>query len=189
MRHSAAGRDPEKSRAQAKALLAEAGASSLKFKLINRNVNHPYTPLGVFVIDQWRRIGVMAEHQQLDVSQQKATIANGEFQVALDGLCADGADPKPLLLPYLSKSRSPRNMTRNENPELDAVYDKFKSSTDEKDRKVLAAEMQRMVITVANSVPVLWNSRLVAHVSAMKGWKIITSHYANQDLADVWLDQ
>jgi peptide/nickel transport system substrate-binding protein len=182
-------RDPQKSRAQAKALLVEAGASSLKFKLINRNVNHPYTPLGVFVIDQWRRIGVMAEHQQLDVSQQKATIANGEFQVALDGLCADGADPKPLLLPYLSKSRSPRNMTRSENPELDAVYDKFKSSTDEKDRKVLAAEMQRMVITVANSVPVLWNSRLVAHVSAMKGWKIIPSHYANQDLADVWLDQ
>jgi hypothetical protein len=29
--------------------------------------------------------------------------------------------------------RSPRNMTRSENPELDAVYDKFKSSTDEKD--------------------------------------------------------
>jgi hypothetical protein len=54
---------------------------------------------------------------------------------------------------------------------------------------VLAAEMQRMVITVANSVPVLWNSRLVARVSAMKDWKIIPSHYANQDLADVWLDQ
>ena len=46
-----------------------------------------------------------------------------------------------------------------------------------------------MVITAANSVPVLWYSRLVAHVSSMKGWKIIPSHFANQDLADVWLDQ
>ena len=33
--------------------------------------------------------------------------------------------------------------------------------------------MQRMVITSANSVPVIWYSRLVAHVSSMKGWKII----------------
>ena len=106
---------------EAKALLAEAGVANLKFKLINRNVNHPFTPLGVFVIDQWRRIGVTAEHQQLDVSQQKATIANGEFQVALDAFCADSDDPKPLLLPYLSKSRSPRNMTRNESPQLDAA--------------------------------------------------------------------
>jgi peptide/nickel transport system substrate-binding protein len=80
-------------------------------------------------------------------------------------------------------------MTRNESPELDAVYDKFKSATDEKERKALAGEMQRMVITSANSVPVLWYSRLVAHVSTMKGWKIIPTHFANQDLADVWLDQ
>lgn len=183
------GRDAEKSRARAKELLAEAGATNLKFKLINRNVNHPFTPLGVFVIDQWRRIGVTAEHTQLDVSQQKGGIAAGEFQVALDAFCADSDDPKPLLLPYLSKSRSPRNMTRNESPELDAVYDKFKSSTVEKERRALAAEMQRMVISSANSVPVLWYSRLVAHVSTMKGWKIIPTHFANQDLADVWLDQ
>ncbi len=183
------GRDPEKSRAQAKTLLAEAGASSLKFKLINRNINHPFTPLGVFVIDQWRRIGVTAEHQQLDVSQQKATIANGEFQVALDAFCADSDDPKPLLLPYLSKSRSPRNMTRSESPQFDAVYDRFKSATNPTQRAVLATELQRMVISSANSVPVLWYSRIVAHVSSMKGWKIVPTHFANQDLADVWLDQ
>lgn len=183
------GRDAEKSRARAKELLAEAGVTGLKFKLVNRNVNHPFTPVGVFVIDQWRRIGVTAEHTQLDVSQQKATIANGEYQVAIDAFCADTDDPKPLLLQYLSKSRSPRNMTRNANPELDAVYDKFKASTDANERRMLAADMQRKVIGAANSVPILWYSRLVAHVSSMKGWKIIPSHFANQDLADVWLDQ
>jgi peptide/nickel transport system substrate-binding protein len=183
------GRDAEKSRAEAKRLLAEAGAGDLKFKLTNRNVSHPFTPVGVFVIDQFRRIGVIAEHSQLDVSQQKSSIANGEFQVATDAFCADTDDAAPLLLPYLSKSRSPRNMTRNENPELDALYDKFKVSTDEKERAVLAADMQRRIIADANSVPVIWYSRLVAHVSSMKGWKIIPSHFANQDLASIWLDQ
>ena len=39
-------------------LLAAAGASDLKFKLVNRNVSHPFTPVGVYLIDQWRRIGI-----------------------------------------------------------------------------------------------------------------------------------
>ncbi len=183
------GRDMEKTRAEVRKLLAEAGASSLKFRLVNRNVNHPFTPAGVFVIDQWRRVGIMAEHNQLDVSQQKAAIAAGEFQVALDAFCADSDDPKPLFLQYLSKSRSPRNMTRNSNPEFDALYDKFSASTSASEQASIAKDMQRLAITKANSVPVLWYSRLVAHVSAMKGWKITPSHFANQDLADVWLDQ
>jgi peptide/nickel transport system substrate-binding protein len=183
------GRDAEKSRAEAKRLLAEAGLADLKFKLINRNVNHPFTPVGVYVIDQWRRIGVAAQHEQLDVSQQKATIAAGQYQVALDAFCADSDDPKPLLLPYLSKERSPRNMSRSKSPALDVLYDKFIVATDEKARAALAAEMQRTLITESNSVPVIWYSRLVAHVSNMKGWKIIPTHFANQDLADVWLDR
>ena len=79
-------------------------------------------------------------------------------------------------------------MTRNTNPELDAVYDKFRNATDEARRLELAKEMQRKVITDANSVPVIWYSRIVAHVSNMKGWRIIPSHFANQDLADVWLE-
>ena len=183
------GRDPEKSRAEAKRLLAEAGVADLKVKLINRNVSHPFTPVGVYVIDQWRRIGIAAEHVQLDVSQQKSTIANGEYGVAIDAFCADSDDAKPLLLPYLSKERSPRNMTRNSNPELDALYDKFNAATDEKARGQFAAEMQKKIISDANSVPVIWYSRLVAHVSNMKGWKILPTHFANQDLADIWLDQ
>src|SRR5262249_8251826 len=83
------GRDVEKSRAEAKRLLAEAGARDLKFKLINRNVNHPFTPVGVYMVDQFRRIGVTAEHTQLDVSQQKGAIANGDYQAAIDAFSTD----------------------------------------------------------------------------------------------------
>lgn len=180
-------RDMDKTRAEAKRLLAEAGVPSLKFRLVNRNVNHPFTPTGIYVIDQWRRVGVTAEHQQLDVSQQKSAIANGDYQVALDAFCADSDDPNPLFLQYLSKSRSPRNMTRNENPAFDAMYDQFRAASSDADRKRLAHDLQKAVAESAFSTPVLWYSRLVAHSSAMKGWKIIPSHFANQDLADVWL--
>ena len=182
-------RDIETSRAEARRLLAEAGVTGLKIRLVNRNVSHPFTPTGVYVIDQWRRIGITAEHQQLDVSQQKASIANGDYQAALDAFCADSDDPNPLFLQYLSKSRSPRNMTRNENAEFDALYDKFRAGMSNADRMTSAKGLQVLVAETAFSVPILWYSRLVAHSSAMKGWKVIPSHFANQDLGQIWLSQ
>lgn len=181
-------RDMEKARQDARKLLEDAGVANLKLKLTNRNVSHPFTPTGIFVIDQWRRIGVTAEHNQLDVSQQKSTIANGDYQVALDAFCADSDDAKPLFLQYLSREKSPRNMTRNTNPEFDALYETFKASMSQSERKALSVQMQKMVAEKAFSVPVLWYSRLVAHSAQMKGWKIIPSHFANQDLGSVWLD-
>jgi len=181
-------RDAEKARTEAKRLLAEAGVADLKIKLVNRNNPQPFTPAGIYLIDQWRKIGVQTEHLQLDVAQQKAAILGGQYQAAIDAFCADSDDPKPLLLQYLSKERSTRNMTRNSNPALDALYDKLKASTGA-EQKALLAEMQRKIIMESYSVPILWYSRLVAHSTAMKGWKVLPTHFANQDLASVWLDQ
>src|SRR5262249_648121 len=59
-------KDISKSRDEAKKLLDQAGIKDLKFKLLNRNVAEPYTPGAVYSIDQWRRIGVVAEHEQLE---------------------------------------------------------------------------------------------------------------------------
>ena len=52
----------EASRAEARRLLAEAGVSNLKVKLINRTIANLFTGGGVYVIDQWRQIGVETEH-------------------------------------------------------------------------------------------------------------------------------
>ena len=43
--------DIEKSRAEARRLLKEAGAEGLKFELLNRNVDQPYKFVGIWVID------------------------------------------------------------------------------------------------------------------------------------------
>ena len=39
---------------------------NLKFTLWNRNLAMPYTPAGIFLVDQWRQIGVEVEHKQSD---------------------------------------------------------------------------------------------------------------------------
>src|SRR5207237_2187992 len=61
------GKDAEKNRAEAKRLLAEAGyPNGFKVVLKNRNVRVPYIDFGVFVIQEWRKIGIEAEHRPLE---------------------------------------------------------------------------------------------------------------------------
>src|SRR5690606_33720555 len=74
------GRDIKAAREEAKKLLAEAGVSNLKFKLMNRNVAMPYTPVGVFLIDQWRQIGVTTEHEQPETAAYISNLRNGNYE-------------------------------------------------------------------------------------------------------------
>ena len=55
--------DIEKSRAEAKRLLKEAGAEGLKFELLNRNVDQPYKFVGTWVIGEWKKIGLNVEQK------------------------------------------------------------------------------------------------------------------------------
>ena len=50
--------DIEKSRVEAKRLLKEAGAEDLSFELLNRDVDQPYKYVGIWLVDQWSKIGV-----------------------------------------------------------------------------------------------------------------------------------
>src|SRR5205085_8683021 len=50
--------DINKSREEAKRLLKEAGAENLSFELLNRDVDQPYKYIGIWLVDQWSKIGV-----------------------------------------------------------------------------------------------------------------------------------
>ena len=64
-------------------LLAEAGVD-LKLKLTNRTIANLFTGGGVYVIDQWKRIGVETEHFQANDALYNTAINEGNFEVALD---------------------------------------------------------------------------------------------------------
>src|SRR5215813_14256741 len=50
--------DIDKSRAEAKRLLKEAGAEGLSFELLNRNVDQPFKYVATWLIDEWSKIGL-----------------------------------------------------------------------------------------------------------------------------------
>ena len=53
--------DIDKSRAEAKRLLKEAGQENLSFEMLNRNVDQPYKYVGTWIVDEWSKIGVQGD--------------------------------------------------------------------------------------------------------------------------------
>jgi len=183
------GRDPEKARAEAKALLAAAGISNLKFKLVNRNVNHPFTPLGVFVIDQWRRIGVNVQHEQLETKIYQDGVLSGNFDVAIEFINDFTDDPTAQFSKLLTKKASPTGFSGHEDAKLDEMYEEQRRAIDPKDRLAIVQRMDRYAITTAYNVPLLWYQRIIVSHKKIKNWDFSPSQYILQDLSEVWLDQ
>ena len=179
------------SRAEAKKLLADAGQSNLSFTFTNRNVAMPYVPVGVFLIDQWRQIGVNVKHEQLETrlylaAQQRD---NPTFDAALDFNCDFMDEPNLQLQKYLSHDRSAINYAQQTDRVLDDLFDKQSGELDKKKRYAILREFEKRALDQAYPVPTIWWHRLIVHHKSMKGWHITPSHYVGQDLADVWLDR
>src|SRR5262249_4902530 len=101
--------DIKKSREEAKKLLAEAGVPNLKFVLWNCNLAMPYTPAGIFLVGQWRQIGVEVEHKQSDTSPYIAAMTSGNFDVCIDFSNLFMDDSTLALAKFLSHDRAPQN--------------------------------------------------------------------------------
>jgi peptide/nickel transport system substrate-binding protein len=180
-------KDGKAAKEKAKALLKEAGVENLKFELFNRNTPQPYTPSGVFLIDQWRQIGVEVTHKQVETAAYREGIKTGSYDVALDFLNAVLEDPSLTLTKYLSADIAPDNGSGLIDRDADAIFEKQLRETDAAKREALVHEFESRVITQGAQVPFIWWYRTVALNSRVKGWKMSPSHLYGQDLAEVWL--
>jgi peptide/nickel transport system substrate-binding protein len=180
-------RDPEKSRAEAKRLLAEAGyPNGFKVTLKNRNVKLPYQDFAVYVIQEWRKIGIEAEHRPLETATWYADGRDqGNFELMVFPAGAFVDDPDQLLAPYVPGS--PQNWSRFSNPGIDDLYARQARTLDPAERRKLVIELQKIVLDNAYHMPGLWWSRNVVHWAKVRNWVAPPSHFTNQKLQDVWL--
>jgi len=182
-------KDINNSREQAKQLLKAAGQEGLKFKLLNRNVAEPYTPGAVYTIDQWRRVGVVAEHEQLETKLYQERVASGDFDVAIEFQADYTDDPTQQFAKFLTKKLSPSGYSGHTDTKLDELYEKQRRTMDPVERTKLVRDMERYALTQAYNVPLLWWQRIVINHKKIKGWHLTPSHYLWQDLSTVWLDK
>src|SRR5207248_5364494 len=86
-------RDINAARAEARRLLKEAGVENLSFTLLNRAVPQPYEPFGIWVIDQWRQIGITIKHNPVETSSWFGALRSGDFEVAVTAPCNSIVEP------------------------------------------------------------------------------------------------
>jgi peptide/nickel transport system substrate-binding protein len=183
--------DIEKSRAEARRLLKEAGAEGLNFEMLNRNVDQPYKYNGTWLIDQWSKIGLNVTQRVVPTGPWFAALRNpNDFSVGLAGNCNSIVNPAIDVATYLPTSINSRNYGYYEDPQLIEIYEKMLHQTDpEKQRGEMHRFVKRLMDDEAHIAFLLWWNRTVPLRSYVNGWKIGPSHYLNQDLGTVWLSK
>jgi peptide/nickel transport system substrate-binding protein len=180
--------DIEKSRAEAKRLLKEAGAEGLSFELLNRTVDQPYKYVGTWLVDEWSKIGLHVTQRVMPTGPELDALRGGNFEVALLANCR--GVPNPLLdvqtyLPNFSGAYG-----YYDDPDELALYEKMLRETDFDKQRALMRQFEKYVVDdQAHQIWIVWWNRIIPYRSYVKGWKISPSHYLNQDLATVWLDK
>ena len=182
-------KDSEASRKEARRLLKEAGVpEGFPFTLKNRNIKEPYEAVGVYVIDQWRKVGLNVTHLPQEGGPYFADLRAGNYETSIDFACDFMDEPDYQLIKFISRHKSPINYARYVDPVVDDLYEKQGRATDLKERLKLIRQMEKRVLDEqAYQFHVLWWQRIIPHWARVKGWKITPSHYLNQDLRDVWL--
>lgn len=183
-------RDNAKAVDDAKKLLADAGVSNLTFNFLNRNVTTPYEPVALFVINEWKKIGVNATHQVKETASYQADLRNKNFDVGLDFNCDYFDEPDLQLAKFYSASGlgAGLNLSHYNDPKLDGMIEAQSKETDATKRKQLVWDIERYAMgEQAWMVPVIWWYRIIPHLNTVRGYRIGSNHYTTMDMANVWL--
>jgi len=183
-------KDINASRAEAKKLFKDAGAEGLSFTFKNRGVPMPYEPVAVWLIDQWRQVGVTVKQDVIEAAAYYDTLKKGDFQVAMDFQCGYIVEPDLDLYKFTSRSRNPSNYGFYDDKVLDDLYTKQSRAHDIEERKKYVREFEKRVLDEeAHYIMTLQWHRIIPHSSKVHGWQITPSHYLNNQLDTVWLSQ
>ncbi len=181
-------KDIAASRREARRLLREAGVpEGFSFTYHSRDYD-PYDKLAVFLIDQWKEVGLNVTQKVQEAGSYFADLMAGQFDVAAD-LPGDFLDEPDLQFRiYLSRDKNPECFSRYNDPVLEELYEKQSRTLDKAERRKLCHQFQKRVLDEKAYVfTTFWTNRIIPYSAKVKGFKILPSHYLNIDLLNIWL--
>src|SRR5881296_3764609 len=175
-------------RAEARRLLKEAGVETLSFTLLNRAVPQPYEPFGIWLIDQWRQIGITVKHNPVETSSWFQALRNGDFEVSVTAPCNSIVEPDLDIHWFLTTS--PVNYGKHKDTVMDDLYSRQSRTLDSEERRRLLRQYEKRLYDeeVHFIMGFQWH-RIVPHLAKVRGWTITPSHFLNQQLDTVWLSE
>ena len=185
------GHDINANRAEAKRLLREAGVpDGFSFTFKNRGIPHPYEPIGIWLIDQWRQIGLNVKIETIEASAYHPMLKRGRLRGG-DGLPVRlhrRARPGP---GAASVSHVRRQLRQHKDKVIDELYEKQARAADVEERKKHRARSSRSACSTRRRTYIYtlqWH-RIIPHSAKVQGWTITPSHYLNNQLDTVWLSE
>jgi peptide/nickel transport system substrate-binding protein len=182
-------RDIAKSRAEAKRLLREAGVpDGFSFTFKNRGIPQPYEPVGIWLIDQWRQIGLNVKQEVVEASSYHPMLKRGDFEVAMDFACGFIVEPDLDLQRFVTSSDA--NYGKHKDTMIDDLFTKQARAIEANERRTLLRALEKRLLDEEVHVfyTLQWH-RIVPHSAKVKGWTITPSHYLNNQLDTVWLTE
>jgi len=182
---------PKQDIEKAKALLAEAGMSSLKVK----NTVTAFcigTSMAPITQDQLKQVGIDTEIETLEAAPWMMRVyfktAKGpQYQMAVY-LHYGYADPDGYLYNFYHSTGSENN-TGYSNPNLDDLLDKERHELDKAKRKEYLLEAQRILIEECPSVFFMGIVNRLVTQPHVKGWYPQPLFSGNGEFAEMWLDK
>ena len=182
--------DIDKSRAEAKRLLKEAGAEGLSFELLNRNVDQPFKYVATWLIDEWSKVGLHVKQRVVPTGPWFEAMRNGDFDVVLEAPGHGMVNPLLDVQKALPVSVDSENYGGYEDPQEVELYDTMLRETGPEQQRELMRRFEKYVLDdQAHMLWVLWWHRIVPYRSYVKDFKLAPTHFINQDLARIWLDK
>ncbi|MDR7549130.1 MAG: ABC transporter substrate-binding protein [Armatimonadota bacterium] len=185
------GRNIQQARTEARALLREAGVpENFSFTLKNRDVAMPYEPVGIFLVDQWRQVGLHVSHVQQETATYLADLRALNYDAAVDFACDFIDDPDIQLAKFVSADVSPLNYGGYIDRQLDLMYFQQSRSADRATRLQVVRQFEKRVLhDRAYVMYVLWWQRIIPYWRKLQGYKTTTNHYVEPDLSEYWLSE
>jgi peptide/nickel transport system substrate-binding protein len=181
------GRDIGKSRAEARRLLKEAGVpDGFSFTFKNRGIPMPYEPVGVWLIDQWRHVGLNVKQEIIEASAYHPMLKRGDFDTAMDFQCGFIVEPDLDLGRFVSTSDA--NYGKHKDTVIDDLFQRQGRALDVEERKKYVRAFEKRLLD--EEIHVLYTlqwHRIIPHSAKVRGWTITPSHYLNNQLDTVWL--
>ena len=115
---------------------------------------------------------------------------NGNFDVTIEGNCRSVVNPVLDVQKLLPRSVFTENYGNFEDPRQVELYQRMLHEIDPAKQRAAMREFEKYVIDdTANEIFLLWQHRIVPYRAYVKGFKVSSSFYLNQDLGAIWLDR
>ncbi len=184
------GLDMEARRAHARSLLASAGfANGLEVTIVGKSTLPFATQIAELVPQHLARVGITARTKIMDAAEYDSLEVKSDIPFRAKTNGSEGPDPDSDLFPNFGTGGN-RNFEAFSDPQLDKLLTEQSVTLDQAKRNALVLQIQRLLLTSCQRIPLWWPTAYRPVQSYVKGFvPPVYKGASSLRFTRVWLDK